>query len=262
MMRSMLIGATGMLAQEMNVEVISNNIANLSTTGFKRQRAEFQDLLYENIRRPGSTSSDNGDIVPTGIQVGTGVKPSAVYRINGQGNITITDNALDLSISGRGFFQVQLPDGTTSYTRAGSLQLNAQGTIVNSDGYPILPQITVPANAIDVTVNTTGEVQVKLDGQSTITTAGQFQLANFPNPAGLEAIGFNLLSETPASGTATTGTPGSTGFGTLRQGALESSNVNIVQEITNLISAQRAYEMNSRVIRASDEMMSTVSQMR
>lgn len=262
MMRSMMIGATGMQAQELNVEVISNNIANISTSGFKRQRAEFQDLLYENIRRPGSTSTDNGDIVPTGIQVGMGVKPAAVYRINGQGNINVTDNALDLSINGRGFFQVQLPDGTTAYSRAGALQLNANGVIVNSDGYPILPQITVPTNAVDITINSTGEVQIKQDGQVSLSIAGQFQLANFANPAGLESIGFNLLTETPASGTATTGTPGSTGFGTVRQGALESSNVNIVQEITSLISAQRAYEMNSRTIRAADEMMSTISQLR
>lgn len=262
MMRSMMIGATGMLAQELNVEVISNNIANTATSGFKRQRAEFQDLLYENLRRPGSTASDNGEIVPTGIQVGTGVKPAAVYRINSQGNVNVTDNALDVAISGRGYLQVQLPDGSTAYTRAGSLQMNATGVIVNSDGYPVLPQMTIPNNAQDVTINSSGEVIVKISGQTTPSTVGQFQLANFVNPAGLEAIGFNLLTETPASGTATTGTAGSTGFGTIRQGALESSNVNIVQEITSLITAQRAYEMNSRTIRAADEMMSTVSQLR
>lgn len=261
-MRSMLIGATGMQAQELNVEVISNNIANISTTGFKRQRAEFQDMLYENLRRPGSTSTDAGNIVPTGIQVGMGVRPSAVYRVNSQGNITITDNALDLAISGRGFFQVQLPDGTTAYTRAGSMQLNAQGVIVNADGYPILPSVTVPSNAIDVTVNTSGEVLVKVDGTSTPTNAGQLQLANFVNPAGLEAVGNNLLKETPASGTPTTGVAASTGFGEIRQGAVENSNVNVVSEITSLITAQRAYEMNSRVIKASDEMLQAVAQLR
>lgn len=262
MMRSMLIGATGMLAQEMNVEVISNNIANISTSGFKRQRAEFQDLLYENLRRPGSTSNDAGNIVPTGVQIGTGVKTAAVYRINGQGNIVITDNALDVAISGKGFLQAQLPDGSTAYTRAGSLQLNADGVIVNADGYPILPQVTVPENAIDITINSSGQVLVKTDGTTEPTSVGQLQLATFVNPAGLEAIGFNLLTETPASGTATTGNPASTGFGEIRQGMLENSNVNVVQEITTLITAQRAYEMNSRVIRASDEMMNAINQLR
>lgn len=261
-MRSMLIGATGMLAQEMNVEVISNNVANISTSGFKKQRVEFQDLLYENVRRPGSTSTDAGNIVPTGVQVGTGVKPAAVYRINSQGNLLTTDNALDVGVSGRGYLQVQLPDGSTAYTRAGSLQLNAQGVIVNADGYPILPQITVPSNAIDITINTSGEVLVKQDGVTAPANVGQIQLATFVNPAGLEAIGYNLLTETPASGTATTGAPASSGFGSIRQGMLENSNVNIVAEITSLITAQRAYEMNSRVIRASDEMMSTISQLR
>ncbi|MDX1922770.1 MAG: flagellar basal-body rod protein FlgG [Alphaproteobacteria bacterium] len=261
-MRSMLIGATGMQAQELNVEVISNNIANISTSGFKRQRAEFQDMIYENIRRPGSTSTDAGNIVPTGIQVGMGVRPAAVYRINSQGNVTITDNPLDISVSGRGFFQVQLPDGTTAYTRAGSMQLNADGVIVNADGYPIQPSITIPSNAIDVTINSSGEVLVKQDGTTTLTNVGQLQLATFVNPAGLEAIGNNLLRESPASGTPTTGAPASTGFGEVRQGSIENSNVNVVSEITSLITAQRAYEMNSRVIKASDEMLSTVSQLR
>lgn len=261
-MRSMLIGATGMQAQELNVEVISNNIANISTSGFKRQRAEFQDMIYDNIRRPGSTSTDAGNIVPTGIQVGMGVRPAAVYRINAQGNVTITDNPLDLSVSGRGYFQVQLPDGTTAYTRAGSMQLNAEGVIVNADGYPIQPSITIPSNAIDVTINSSGEVLVKQDGTTTLSNVGQLQLATFVNPAGLEAIGNNLLRESPASGTPTTAAPASTGFGEVRQGAIENSNVNVVSEITSLITAQRAYEMNSRVIKASDEMLSTVSQLR
>ncbi len=261
-MRSMLIGATGMQAQELNVEVISNNIANISTSGFKRQRAEFQDMIYDNIRRPGSTSTDAGNIVPTGIQVGMGVRPAAVYRINSQGNVTITDNPLDISISGRGFFQVQLPDGTTAYTRAGSMQLNADGVIVNADGYPIQPSIAIPSRAIDVTINSSGEVLVKQDGTTSLTNVGQLQLVTFVNPAGLEAIGNNLLRESPASGTPTTGAPASTGFGEVRQGSIENSNVNVVSEITSLITAQRAYEMNSRVIKASDEMLSTVSQLR
>jgi flagellar basal-body rod protein FlgG len=262
MMGSMLIGATGMMAQEMNVEVISNNIANISTTGFKRQRAEFQDLIYQNLRRPGSTSSDNGNIVPTGIQLGTGVKTSAVYRINSQGNITQTENPLDVAVSGHGYLQVQLPDGTLAYTRSGSMQMNADGQVVNSDGYPLQPQITIPQNATDITINNSGEVLVKVDGSTSLTNAGQIQLANFVNPAGLEALGYNLLGETPASGTPTTGAPGSTGFGAIRQGSIENSNVNVVDEITTLISAQRAYEMNSRVIRASDEMMQAVNQLK
>ncbi|NDE91006.1 MAG: flagellar basal-body rod protein FlgG [Alphaproteobacteria bacterium] len=261
-MRSMMIGATGMQAQELNVEVISHNIANIATSGFKRQRADFQDMIYDNIRRPGSTSTDAGNIVPTGIQVGMGVRPAAVYRINSQGNITITDNPLDLSISGRGYFQVLLPDGSTAYTRAGSMQLNAEGVIVNADGYPLQPAITIPSNATDVTINSSGEVLVKQDGNITPTNVGQFQLANFVNPAGLEAIGNNLLKETPASGTATTAVPASIGFGEIRQASIENSNVNVVSEITSLITAQRAYEMNSRVIKASDEMLNTVSQLR
>lgn len=261
-MRALAIGATGMLAQQLNVEVISNNIANISTSGFKRQRAEFQDLLYQNVRRAGSESSAAGTIVPTGIQVGLGVKAAAVYRINEQGNINVTENPLDVAISGKGFFQVQMPDGTTGYTRAGSFQLDANGQVVTSDGYTVIPSITVPPDAIDVTINAAGQVFVKIDGQTALTNLGQLQLATFPNPAGLTAIGDNLLTETPASGSPTTGNPESAGFGKLTQGALENSNVNIVQEITNLISAQRAYEMNSRVIRTADEMLTAINQLR
>ena len=260
--RSMAIGATGMQAQQLNVDVISNNIANLSTTGFKRQRADFHDLLYQNLRRPGSTSNDTGNLVPTGIQVGAGVKTGAVARMHSQGDLKITDNPMDIAINGRGFLQVQMPDGTTAYTRDGSLQLNDTGVIVTSDGYPLIPQITIPTDAVDLTINASGEVIVKLDGQTDPSNVGQLQLANFINPPGLEAIGDNLLRETPASGTPTTGNPNAQGFGRIAQNALESSNVNIVQEISNLITAQRAYEMNSRVIRASDEMMSSLSQLR
>jgi flagellar basal-body rod protein FlgG len=251
-----------MAAQELNVQTISNNIANISTSGFKRQRAEFQDMLYENIRRPGSTANDTGNIVPTGIQLGTGVKPAAIYRINSQGAITLTDNPLDMAVSGRGYFQVQIPDGTTAYTRAGAMQLNATGQIVTADGYPILPSITIPTGAQDVTINSSGEVLVKVDGSTSPNNVGQLQLANFINPAGLEAVGQNLLKETPASGSPTTGAPASTGFGNLQQGALESSNVNVVEEISTLITAQRAYEMNSRIIKAADDMLSTIAQLR
>ncbi|MFY8095752.1 MAG: flagellar basal-body rod protein FlgG [Niveispirillum sp.] len=261
-MRSLSIGATGMLAQQLNVETISNNIANMTTTGYKRQRAEFQDLLYQNQRRVGSTSSDAGTVVPSGIQVGLGVKAAAIYRINEQGNINPTGNTLDLAINGQGYFQIQLPNGETAYTRAGSLQLNAEGTLVTADGYQVLPGIVVPQNTVDITVNPNGEVLAKIDGQTVPQNVGQIQLAAFPNNAGLEAIGDNLLLETPASGQAITGNPGAPGFGRVMQGAVETSNVNIVAEITQLITAQRAYEMNSRVISTTDQMMQSVSQLR
>jgi len=261
-MRSLNIGATGMLAQQLNVEVISNNIANMNTTGFKRHRAEFQDLLYQNLRRVGSASSDAGTIVPTGVQLGLGVKSAAIYRISGQGNIQQTENPLDLAINGRGFMMVELPNGETAYTRAGSLQLSPDGDIVTADGYVVQPGITVPEDAVSITVNESGEVYVDIDGQIAPTLVGQLELANFANEAGLDAIGQNLLLETAASGAATVATPGSAGFGLIIQGALETSNVNVVSEITNLITAQRAYEMNSKVIESSDEMMRTVTQLR
>jgi len=259
-MRSMNIAATGMMAQQTNVEVIANNIANLNTTGFKRQRAEFQDLLYQSERRGGATSSDTGTIVPVGVQVGIGVKTAAVYRITTQGNLTQTSNPLDLAIQGRGFFQILQPDGTTAYTRAGSFQLSPTGEIVTADGFVVQPGSTLPQNTIAVAVNSSGQVQAQVAGQTQPSTVGQLELANFPNEAGLEALGNNLFLETPASGTPVTGNPGSTGFGSLNQGLLETSNVDIVSEITNLITAQRAYEMNSKVIQTSDQMMSTLSQ--
>ncbi len=261
-MRSLNIGATGMLAQQLNVEVISNNIANMNTTGFKRQRAEFQDLLYQNLRRVGSESSDAGTIVPTGVQLGLGVKPAAVYRISGQGNIQTTENPLDLAINGRGLLQVEMPDGDTAYTRSGSLQLSPDGDIVTADGFIVQPGITVPEDAKAITVNANGEVYVDLEGQVAPVLVGQLELANFANEAGLDAIGNNLLMETAASGQPSVATPGSAGFGLILQGALETSNVNVVSEITNLITAQRAYEMNSKVIESSDEMMRSVTQLR
>ncbi|RMD65189.1 MAG: flagellar basal-body rod protein FlgG [Alphaproteobacteria bacterium] len=261
-MRSLSIAATGMLAQQLNVEVISNNIANINTTGFKRQRAEFHDLLYQNLLRAGTTTSDAGTIVPSGIQIGLGVKPAAIYRITEQGSLVITDNSLDLAINGKGYFAVELPSGETAYTRAGALGRSPDGDLVTSDGYIIQPGITIPDDAVDITINAEGEVLVSIDGQTAPTNVGQIQLANFPNEAGLQAIGDNLFLETQASGAAILATPGSDGYGTIQQGALENSNVNIVAEITNLITAQRAYEMNSRVIQASDEMMSSVTQLR
>lgn len=259
-MRSLSIAATGMLAQQLNVEVISNNIANLNTTGYKRQRAEFQDLLYQNMRRIGSNSSDQGTVVPAGIQVGIGVKTGAVYRITEQGNLQSTDNTFDIAIQGNGYFRIQLPNGDIGYSRAGSFQLSPTGQIVTQDGYVVQPGIAIPQDAVDVSINATGEVQVKLAGQVQPQVAGQLELASFFNEAGLEAIGDNLFLETPASGAAQVGVPGAAGYGTVRQGFLETSNVNPVQEITNLITAQRAYEMNSKVITTSDEMLAQANQ--
>jgi flagellar basal-body rod protein FlgG len=261
-MRSLSIAATGMLAQQLNVEVISNNIANINTTGYKRQRAEFHDLLYQDLLRAGTNSSDTGTVVPSGIQLGLGVKPAAVYRIVEQGNILVTDNRLDLAINGKGYFAVEMPTGETAYTRAGALGRSPSGDLVTANGFVVQPGITIPDDALDVTINAQGEVFVTLDGQTAPQSVGQIQLATFPNEAGLQAIGDNMLLETKASGLPTIGNPGSTGFGEIEQGALETSNVNVVAEITNMITAQRAYEMNSRVIQASDEMLSSIVQLR
>jgi flagellar basal-body rod protein FlgG len=261
-MRSLSIASTGMLAQQLNVEVISNNIANMNTTGFKRQRAEFQDLLYQNLARVGSNSSDQGTILPSGVQVGLGVRTAAVYRISEQGNLVSTSNSYDLAIQGRGFFRVRLPTGEDAYTRSGSFQLSATGQIVTPEGYTVQPGVTIPANATQVTITPTGEVQAKIAGQTAQQVVGQLQLDNFANEAGLEAIGNSLMLETPASGPAVQGLPGSAGFGQVQQGFLETANVNPVTEITALITAQRAYEMNSKVITASEEMLGTITNLR
>ena len=261
-MRSLDIAGTGMQAQQTNVEVISNNIANMTTTGFKRRRAEFQDLIYQNLRRVGSNSSDNGTLVPSGAQVGLGVKTAAIYRISEQGNLQQTSNSLDLAIQGNGYFQVTLPSGDTAYTRDGTFALAADGTIVTSDGYPVVPGIAVPTNAQSITINASGQVQATIAGQTAPQTVGQIQLAVFPNEAGLDAQGDNLLLQTPASGNPTTGVPSAAGFGSVMQGFVESSNVNVVTEITSLITAQRAYEMNSKVITASDELMQTLTNLK
>ncbi|CAA7626896.1 flagellar basal-body rod protein FlgG [Magnetospirillum sp. UT-4] len=261
-MRSLNIAATGMLAQQTNVEVISNNIANMNTTAFTRRRPEFSDLLYQNLRRVGAASSDAGTIVPTGVQLGLGVKTTAVYRITEQGSVQSTDNTLDLAIQGKGYFQIKLPSGETAYTRDGSFQLSDKGEIVTHEGFQVVPGITVPADAVGVSINASGQVLIKKDGSIEQSTAGQLQLAIFPNEAGLEARGDNLFLETPASGAAVQAAPGSAGYGTLLQGFLETSNVNVVAEVTNLISAQRAYEMNSKVIQTSDEMLGTINQMK
>ena len=261
-MRSLHIAGTGMMAQQTNVEVISNNIANMNTTGYKRRRAEFQDLLYQNLRRTGSQSGEGGTVLPSGAQVGLGVRTAAIYRISSQGSLQPTENRFDLAIRGNGYFQVQLPTGEVAYTRDGTFGLSPEGVIVTAEGFPVQPGIVVPANARDVTINVNGEVFAALDGQVAPQNVGQIQLAIFPNEGGLEAIGDNLLLATPASGQAQADAPGAPGFGNVLQGYVETSNVNIVQEVTNLITAQRAYEMNSRVITASDEMLSTLARMR
>ncbi|MHC8509159.1 MAG: flagellar basal-body rod protein FlgG [Rhodospirillales bacterium] len=261
-MRSLSIAATGMLAQQRNVEVVSNNLANMNTTAFQRRRTEFHDLLYQNLRRVGTTSSDSGTIVPSGVQLGLGVKLAAVYRIHEQGNLSATDNTFDMAVQGKGFIPIQLPTGETAFTRDGTFQLNADGLLVTHDGYQVNPGITIPNNAVDVTVNAAGEVLVKIENQVELANVGRIQLATFQNPAGLEATGDNLYIETPASGAPITGNPDTVGFGSILQGFLETSNVNAVEEISNLISAQRAYEMNSKVIQTSDEMMGTLSAMR
>jgi flagellar basal-body rod protein FlgG len=258
-MKALQIAATGMLAQQLNVEVISNNIANMRTTGFKRIRAEFQDLLYQTLQAPGATSSDTGTILPSGIQIGLGVQTAATYRVMTQGDMISTENQLDVAVRGEGLFQIQLPDGGTAYTRSGAFALDANGQIVTQEGYVVEPSITIPANARSVTINASGNVQVQLAGQTTPQNVGTLQLARFVNKAGLEAIGDNLFLETPASGSPNTGTPNADGFGSILQNFLESSNVNAVSEISDLIAAQRAYEMNARVISAADEMMSATT---
>lgn len=261
-MSALRTAASGMAAQQLNVEVISNNIANMNTVGFKRQRAEFQDLLYQNVERMGGSSSAQGTVVPTGIQIGAGVKAGSVYRITQQGAPTQTGNRLDLAIDGKGYFQITMPSGETAYTRAGNFSVNGEGQVVTDDGYALEPAISIPQDAIDVFISKAGEVQVIQSGQTEPTVVGQIEIATFFNEAGLEAIGDNLLLETSASGPATPGAPGEPGFGQLLQGYTEASNVDAVSEISALIIAQRAYEMNSKVISTADEMMSVSAQVK
>jgi flagellar basal-body rod protein FlgG len=255
-MKALHIAASGMMAQELNVELISNNIANMRTTGFKRQRADFQDLLYQDLRRVGTSTSESGNILPTGVQIGSGVRTAATPRIMSQGTLSSTEKETDVAIRGEGFFRVLMPDGRTAYTRDGSFEIDAKGTLVTADGWTVDPAITVPANSTGFTVNAQGVVQVTVGNSSTSTTVGQVQLARFINKSGLEAIGNNLFLETASSGAPQVANPGDEGYGTLLQNQLEQGNVNSVSEISDLIAAQRAYEMNSRVIRAADEMMS------
>ncbi len=260
-MRALSIAATGMLAQQTNVEVIANNIANMNTTGFKRQRAEFQDLLYQNLDRAGSASSDAGTVIPAGVQIGVGVRTAAVYRVTSQGNLVNTENPYDVAIQGKGFFHITMPDGTDAYSRDGSFALSPEGQLVTGKGYVVVPGITIPPDALQVSINAQGQVQVVTAGQSAPQTLGQLELVRFPNEGGLQANGDNLFTETAASGSPQSGLPGSPGYGTLQQGFLETSNVNAVAEITSLITAQRAYEMNSKVITAADEMLATTTKM-
>lgn len=261
-MRSLDIGATGMMAQQIHVDVISENIANMTTTGFKRQRPEFKDLMYQNIIRPGTTSSDAGTIVPSGLQLGLGVRTSAIYRIHEQGTLQMTENPLDLALNGDGFFQIEMPDGETAYTRNGIFQISPDGEIVTTQGYRLMPGFTIPQNTIDIQINDDGQVFAKIDGQIALQNLGQIQIANFINPAGLEAMGDSLYLETEASSAAIVGNPNTENFASVRQGAVENSNVNVVEEITRLITAQRAYEMNSKVISTSDDMLGTITNLR
>jgi len=259
-MRSLWTATTGMSAQNLNMDVIANNLANVSTSGFKKSRADFQDLLYQILKVPGSpTSADTKS--PTGIQVGLGVKPGSVTKVFTEGDIVQTGNPLDVAIEGSGFLQVAMPDGNTAYTRAGTLKLDGDGRITTSDGYPIEPEIVIPEDALQITISQNGVVSAILGDDTTSTELGNIDLVDFVNDAGLIAIGKNLFRETEASGTALVGTPGENGIGTLLQGYVENSNVNLVEELTQMITAQRAYEINSKVITTSDEMMQTVTNM-
>lgn len=258
-MRALAIAATGMNAQQLNVEVIANNIANINTTSFKRARAEFTDLLYQTERPAGTPNRGNQTPIPEGAQLGLGVRTAAIRNLHIQGALTSTGNSLDLAINGRGWFQIEGANGDTFYTRAGAFNKNADGQLVTMDGNIVQPQITIPTDTTEVIINETGEVFARISNQTDLQSLGQLTLANFANDAGLEALGSNLYRETPASGTPTVGIPGDPSFGTVQQGYLELSNVDPVKEITELITAQRSYEMNSKVIQAVDEMYSTIS---
>lgn len=259
-MRALQTAATGMLAQEMNVQVISNNVANMRTTGFKRQRVNFQDLLYETQRRPGTPTSDQNNQIPAGVTIGSGVKTVSTPRLMNQGNISPTEKPYDMAVRGEGFFRIALPDGRTAYTRDGTFDLDSQGRLVTSEGNLVDPAVTVPNNATSVSINASGVVTALTPGNATPQQLGQITLTRFVNKTGLESIGDNLYLETAGSGPAVDGTPGSEGFGNIQQGYVEESNVNAVTEISSLIAAQRAYELNSRVVTASDQMLNAAAQ--
>jgi len=260
MIRSLYIAKTGLEAQQTNLDVVTNNLANVSTNGFKKSRAVFEDLLYQNVRQPGAQSSQQTQL-PSGLQIGTGVRAVATERIHTQGNPQQTGNSKDVMINGSGFFQVLMPDGTTAYTRDGSFQTDNNGQLVTSSGYVLQPPITVPSNALTMTVGRDGTVTVTTPGTVAPTQIGSIQLSNFVNPAGLESLGENLYAETGSSGTAQTSTPGTNGVGVLMQGYVETSNVNVVEEMVNMIQTQRAYEINSKAITTSDQMLQKISQL-
>jgi flagellar basal-body rod protein FlgG len=257
--RALWVAKSGLDAQQTRMAVISNNLANVNTTGFKRGRAVFEDLMYQNIRQVGSQSSQNTQL-PTGLQLGTGVRTVSTEKLHTQGNVLPTENALDVAINGRGFLQILMPNGDTNYTRDGSLKLDSTGQLVTSGGLTLNPAITVPVDAESVNIGTDGTVSVKLPGVAELSVLGQIQTANFINPTGLEAVGENLYRESAASGAPIIGTPGQGEYGTLNQGSLETSNVNVVEELVNMIETQRAYEMNSKAISTTDQMLAFVTQ--
>ena len=261
-MQALYIASTGMAAQEQNVNVISNNIANMRTTGYKRQRAEFQDLLYQEYRRAGSTTSDSGTQVPVGVEIGSGVKIAATPRVMSQGSVVASDKELDMAVQGEGYFMVNMPDGRTAYTRDGSFERDSTGKLVTVDGYEVQPGITIPDNANSVSISPDGVVSAVIGTATAPTQLGQLQLARFANKGGLESIGNNMFTETAASASAQVGAPNASGMGNIMQSYLEEANVNAVTEIADLIAAQRAYEMNARVVTGADEMLQTTSQMR
>jgi flagellar basal-body rod protein FlgG len=260
MIRSLWIAKTGMEAQQTQLDAISNNLANASTNGYKTAHAVFEDLMYQNLRQSGASSTDQ-TVLPTGLQVGLGTRAVATSRNFSQGSLQQSSNTLDIAINGTGFFQIQMPDGTTAYTRDGSFQTNATGQLVTNNGYTVQPGITIPANAQSVTIGTDGTVSVVLPTQATAQTVGKIQLASFVNQGGLEPKGQNLFAETAASGTANTGTPGQNALGTVQQGFVETSNVNVVEELVGMIQTQRAYELNSKAISTSDQMLEKLSQL-
>ena len=260
MIRSLWISKTGLDAQQTQLDVTANNLANVGTTGFKRSRVAFEDLLYQNIRQAGSNSSQQTQL-PTGLQIGTGVRPVATPRMFTQGNLQQTGNQLDLAVNGQGFFQVQMPDGTTAYTRDGSFHTDSNGSLVTGNGFALSPAITIPANAQAVSIGQDGTVTITIAGQAAPQNLGQIQLASFVNPGGLESKGQNLFVETAASGTASTNGPGTNGLGMLNQGYLETSNVNVVEELVSMIQTQRAYEINSKAIQTSDQMLQRLGQL-
>ncbi|MSN25026.1 MAG: flagellar basal-body rod protein FlgG [Geobacter sp.] len=261
MIRALWTAASGMQAQQKNIDVVAHNLANVNTTGFKRSRADFQDLIYQNLKSTGSPAT-NSTQVPTGIQIGLGTRLAAVTKIFSSGDFTQTGNELDIAIEGDGFFQVQQPDGTTGYSRAGAFKRDSQGRIVTPEGNPLLPEIVIPSNATKINIGSDGTVSVQQAGQNSATTVGSIQLAAFSNPSGLSAQGKNIYLPSDASGTATTGTPGQNGLGSVAQGLLEMSNVNVAEEMVNMIVGQRAYEINSKSVQAADEMLQTANNMR